>query len=86
MALKRYGRGCAGLIGTVDRQTPSGIKINLHPINQVLLVDLLISFTNRNNNRVLVATHSPLVAEAINNHLHLGLLKNAGVDVEDIVR
>lgn len=61
-------------------------EINLHPINQVLLVDLLISFTNRNNNRVLVATHSPLVAEAINNHLHLGLLKNAGVDVEDIVR
>jgi AAA15 family ATPase/GTPase len=61
-------------------------EINLHPSNQVLLVDLLVSFAKRNNNRVLIATHSPLVAEAINNHLHLGFLKEADVDIEDIVR
>jgi AAA15 family ATPase/GTPase len=60
-------------------------EINLHPSNQVLLLDILVSFANKNNNRVLIATHSSLIAETINNHLHLGILKNAGVDIEDIV-
>ncbi len=47
---------------------------NLHPENQTKLTELLIQFANRNNNRVLICTHSPLIAEVINNYLVLGQL------------
>lgn len=47
---------------------------NLHPENQIKLTELLIQFANKNNNRVLIATHSPLIAEVINNYLVLGQL------------
>ena len=33
-----------------------------------------MKFANRNNNRVVVTTHSPLMTDAVNNHLHLGYL------------
>lgn len=49
---------------------------NLHPENQIKLTELLIQFANRNNNRVLIATHSPLIADVINNYLVLGQLEN----------
>lgn len=48
---------------------------NLHPENQVLLVNLLLEFW-LTNNRLLITTHSPLVAEVINNYLILGQLEN----------
>ena len=34
---------------------------NLHPKNQIKLVNLLMKFANRNNNKVLMTTHSPLI-------------------------
>lgn len=43
---------------------------NLHPDNQIKLIDLLMQFANRDN-RVLITTHSPLVAETINNYLNI---------------
>lgn len=58
---------------------------NLHPDNQITLIDILINFANRDN-RVLITTHSPLVAESINNHLHLGYLKKSGMDLSEIVK
>lgn len=48
---------------------------NLHPKNQVLLVDILMKFAARNNNRVLVTTHSSLMTEAINNHIRRSYLR-----------
>ncbi len=50
---------------------------NLHPQNQILLLNLLLEFANMNkNNRVLIASHSPLLAEALNNYLILSQLEN----------
>lgn len=49
---------------------------NLHPENQVKLVDLLIDFTTQKDNKVLVTTHSPLLANAVNNYIFLDELKN----------
>jgi predicted ATPase len=49
---------------------------NLHPQNQILLLNLLLEFANMNKNRVLIASHSPLLAEALNNYLILSQLKN----------
>lgn len=58
---------------------------NLHPAHQLKLLDLLIKFANRHNNKVLITTHSPLLTEAINNHLNLGILKNNGVNLERLI-
>lgn len=58
---------------------------NLHPENQIKLLDILVRFANRNNNRVLLTTHSPLMAEAVNNHAHLSLLHEKGEDVAKII-
>jgi AAA15 family ATPase/GTPase len=49
---------------------------NLHPKNQIKLLEILIDFANCNHNKVLVTTHSPLFAEAVNNYLYLDVLKN----------
>lgn len=49
---------------------------NLHPKNQIKLLDILMKFANQNNNKVLITTHSPLLTDAVNNHLHLGYLKS----------
>jgi predicted ATP-dependent endonuclease of OLD family len=58
---------------------------NLHPENQIKLLDILVRFANRNNNRVLFTTHSPLMAEAVNNHAHISLLRERGEDIEKII-
>ena len=58
---------------------------NLHPENQVKLINLLMKFANRNNNKVLITTHSPLMTDAVNNHLHLGFLKSQGIDIQKII-
>lgn len=58
---------------------------NLHPDNQIKLVNLLMKFANRNNNKVLITTHSPLMTDAVNNHLHLGYLKSQNVDIQKII-
>ena len=47
---------------------------NLHPQNQIKLTDLLLKFGQINNNRLLMTTHSPLIAEHINNYLTLGTI------------
>jgi 1-aminocyclopropane-1-carboxylate deaminase/D-cysteine desulfhydrase-like pyridoxal-dependent ACC family enzyme len=39
-----------------------------------------------NNNRVLISTHSPLIAENVNNYLSLNLLKERyGLDVQEVL-
>jgi hypothetical protein len=48
---------------------------NLHPKNQIKLLEILIDFANCNHNKVLVTTHSPLFAEAVNNYIYLDVLK-----------
>jgi AAA15 family ATPase/GTPase len=48
---------------------------NLHPKSQIKLLDLLLKFGNKGN-KVLITTHSPLVAEIINNYLVLSQLEN----------
>lgn len=58
---------------------------NLHPENQIKLVNLLMKFANRNNNKVLITTHSPLMTDAVNNHLHLGYLKSQNIDIKEII-
>ena len=59
---------------------------NLHPENQVLLLELLLDFANQNNNRVLITTHSPLLANALNNYVYLDILKNEhNCNLDDII-
>ena len=58
---------------------------NLHPKNQIALLDILMKFADRNNNRVLVTTHSPLMAEAVNNHAHISFLQDKGENVEELL-
>ena len=58
---------------------------NLHPENQIKLVNLLMKFADRNNNKILITTHSPLITDHINNYANLSYLKEAGVDVKDTV-
>jgi len=56
---------------------------NLHPENQILLVNLLLEFLTTNN-RLLITTHSPLVAEVVNNYLILGQLENKEKLIEEL--
>ncbi len=59
---------------------------NLHPKNQIKLLDILIEFASQNSNKVLITTHSPLLAEAVNNYLYLDVLKNKfGIDPKKII-
>jgi len=48
---------------------------NLHPANQLKLLEILLDFVNKNNNRLLVVNHTPLFTEALNNYIMLGTLK-----------
>lgn len=59
---------------------------NLHPANQLKLLNLLIKFANRHDNKVLITTHSPLLTEAINSHINLGCLQAKGVNVETVLQ
>ncbi len=51
-------------------------EINLHPKNQIKLLDLLIQFSSINDNKVLITTHSPLLTKAINNYLLFSKIEN----------
>lgn len=48
---------------------------NLHPANQLKLLEVLLDFANKNNNRLLLVNHTPLFTEALNNYIMLGTLK-----------
>lgn len=48
---------------------------NLHPSSQTKLINVLLAFASKGN-RVLITTHSPLVAEIVNNYLILSQLEN----------
>ena len=48
---------------------------NLHPKSQLKLLEILLDFANKNDNRLLVVNHTPLFTEALNNYIMLGTLK-----------
>ncbi len=52
---------------------------NLSPLNQIKLIDVLYKYVVKNDNRLLLTTHSPIVAKSVNNYLHLGSLKEKGL-------
>jgi predicted ATPase len=54
---------------------------NLHPQNQLLLLNLLLEFANVNNNRVLIASHSTILADALNNYLHISFLRESKIEI-----
>ncbi|MCP4111270.1 MAG: AAA family ATPase [Desulfobacteraceae bacterium] len=56
---------------------------NLHPENQISLLNLLVKFSK--NNKVLITSHSPLLTKALNNHIYLGILKENNVNIEKTV-
>lgn len=59
---------------------------NLNPKNQIKLLDALINFSNKDN-KVLINTHSPLLADVVNNYLCLGILKDKyDLDPADIIK
>ncbi|WP_413175831.1 AAA family ATPase [Anabaena azotica] len=62
-------------------------EVNLHPENQIKLLNILIQFIqNETRNKVLITTHSSILANAINNYIYLDVLKNQhGVNVEKII-
>jgi AAA15 family ATPase/GTPase len=57
---------------------------NLHPENQIALLNLLLSFCNQNNNRVLITTHSPLMTEMVSNYYCMASLREEGVDINTL--
>jgi AAA15 family ATPase/GTPase len=59
---------------------------NLHPRNQMALLNVLFEFANKNNNRVLITTHSPLLADMVNNYHYLALLKSKQVPLNPLVK
>jgi len=59
---------------------------NLHPKNQIALCNLLLKFVQHPNNRVLINTHSPLMAENVNHYMYLHILNTRyACDIEDIL-
>jgi len=48
---------------------------NLHPKSQLKLLEILLDFANKNDNRLLLVNHTPLFTEALNNYIMLGTLK-----------
>ncbi|MGM3304400.1 AAA family ATPase [Anabaena sp. WFMT] len=62
-------------------------EVNLHPENQIKLLNILIQFIqSQTGNKVLITTHSSILANAINNNIYLDVLKNQyGVEVEKII-
>jgi predicted ATPase len=49
---------------------------NLHPQNQITLLNSLLEFASMNKNRLLLTTHSPLLAEHLNNYLYASYIRN----------
>jgi predicted ATPase len=62
-------------------------EVNLHPENQIKLINVLIQFIqNETGNKVLITTHSSILANAINNYIYLDVLKSQhGVNVKKII-
>lgn len=62
-------------------------EVNLHPENQIKLINILIQFIqNETGNKVLITTHSSMLANAINNCIYLDVLKNQhGVNFKKII-
>lgn len=59
---------------------------NLYPENQVRLLKLLIQFSIENNNKVLITTHSSIMAKAISNYISIDVLKEKyKLDVDEII-
>ncbi len=59
---------------------------NLHPENQINLLNILLRFVSARDNKVLITTHSPILANAINNYIYLDVLKNDyQVNIEKII-
>jgi predicted ATPase len=57
---------------------------NLHPENQIKLVNLLMKFADRGN-KVLITTHSPLITDHVNNYANLTYLNETGVNTEQLI-
>ena len=57
---------------------------NLHPENQIKLLNILAKFADRNNNKVLITTHSTMMTEAVNNYVRMAYLKDKNVDTTEI--
>ena len=62
-------------------------EVNLHPENQIKLLNILIQFIqNETGNKVLITTHSSMLANAINNYIYLDVLKREkGFNVKKII-
>jgi len=58
---------------------------NLHPENQIKLLNLLLEFASMNENRLLLTTHSPLLAEHLNNYLYASYIRNEKQDLTEEV-
>lgn len=58
---------------------------NLHPRLQIELLNLLLEFANHNNNRVLITTHSPLMADMMSNYHCLAFLKANKVPISHLI-
>lgn len=61
---------------------------NLHPKNQIKLLETFIEFINyaESDNKILITTHSPLLAEILNNYLYLDTIKKTyGSDAKEII-
>jgi hypothetical protein len=59
---------------------------NLHPENQIKLMKILMKFADRNDNRVLMTTHSNVITDVANNYIRLSYLKDKNVDTKDITQ
>lgn len=57
---------------------------NLHPENQIKLVNILMKFADRGN-KILITTHSPLITDHINNYANLSYLNEAGMNTKQII-
>lgn len=60
-------------------------EVNLHPENQIRLMDILVQFVTDYDNRVLITTHSPILTDILNNYVYLHTLKSYDVDVAKII-
>lgn len=59
---------------------------NLHPENQINLLNILLKFVTKKPNKVLITTHSSILANAINNYVYLDVLKNKyKIKVEKVI-
>lgn len=59
---------------------------SLFPTSQYeLIMNLLIGFSNKNDNSLVITTHSPYVLETINNIIYADIIQNKGKSIEHLV-